>query len=203
MSTVNRDYFNRIVQLCEDAGIDLVLVRSPILDKAVVAPPPFAELAASYGLEYHDFNDFEFNRINFFDKRHVNILGGLRTSFYTAQILSDRLGIPFNETAYAQYQSILVKDLAVTLDGDMLTYRLVMVEQDSPDAEFRWHVTDAQGNILADEDFAPQPSVTFPLPAEGDYQIALEIRNRVNPAVNASALLTERYDPSWQELASN
>ena len=202
ISDVNRDYFDRIVRMCEAAGVELVLVRAPILDKAVIAPPPFADLAASYGLDYHDYNDFEFNRINFYDKRHVNILGGLRTSFYTAQVLSDKLGIPFDETAYTQYQAILVKDLAVTLDGDMLTYRLLMVD-DSPDAEFRWHVTDAQGNVLADEDFAPQPSVTFPLPAEGDYQIALEIRNRVNPALNASALLTERYDPSWQELASN
>lgn len=196
ISAENAAYFERLMALCESAGVELLPVQAPVLDTPAIVTPPMAEFMAAHHLDFHDLNALDFKRIHFNDTRHLNIFGGMLASVHTAQLLSERLGIPIDEVALAQYRAILVRDLAIELEGDTITYRLVMVEAGSPDAEFRWHVTDEMGNVLADVDYAARPEVTFTLPAEGKYIIDVTIRNRLNPEVNASALLTERYDPA-------
>jgi hypothetical protein len=114
-----------------------------------------AEFMAAHHLDFHDLNALDFKRIHFNDTRHLNIFGGMLASVHTAELLSNRLGIPINEVALEQYRAILVRDLAIELEGDTITYRLVMVEAGSSDAEFRWYVTDEMGNVLADLDYAP------------------------------------------------
>ena len=87
----NEYWLRKIIQLCEEKGIELWLIKSPsnLLAEDKEQLNTVERLAEEYGLVFRDFNeDYEAIGLSgerFFDKNHLDGLGADRFSRYLAQ----------------------------------------------------------------------------------------------------------------------
>lgn len=97
ISEKSLDYFMRIVSLCREQGIRLILVKTPTVDLEKYQPysNAAARLAEELGLDFYDFNKMaEETGIeggDFYFDTHLNLSGARKLSLCLGQILLDSL----------------------------------------------------------------------------------------------------------------
>lgn len=94
-------YLDKMVELCEENGVELILVKAPSLypywyeewDQQMV------DYAAEHGLKYYNFLDvteeigLDFSQDTYDAGLHLNLSGAEKLSHYFGQILQDEVGI--------------------------------------------------------------------------------------------------------------
>lgn len=98
MLPVMREYLDRMVQLCADRDIKLVLTKSPTMFYSQEAYYAVCEYAGEHDLEYIDFNEetiyhsagLDFARDSC-DTDHASTLGAVKISDYIGQWLLDKV----------------------------------------------------------------------------------------------------------------
>lgn len=99
ISDKSLDYFMRIVSLCREEGIELILVKTPTVDLEKYQPysNAAAKLAEELGLDFYDFNKMaEETGIeggDFYFDTHLNLGGARKLSLCLGEILLDTLAL--------------------------------------------------------------------------------------------------------------
>lgn len=90
----SREYFNEIVELCDENEIQLILISTPACDWTTVQSDVVQKLADEYQVEYWDFNrsdEYEsigiYDMTDYKDRNHLNVYGAEKFS----AVLADRL----------------------------------------------------------------------------------------------------------------
>lgn len=117
MDPYNLDYLNRILTLCRERGIRVILVTTPLADAYLCQYDNFqyfyewyTELAAQWELTYYDFNLLKEksalfpDRTFYFDHLHLNDAGAEKYSKVFAELLlRAQAGEDLSELFYASY----------------------------------------------------------------------------------------------------
>lgn len=99
LSEKNEQYLREFIEICQDNGIELWLVKAPsnISPENLAKMHAAAGIAAEYGVPFDDFNSEQAYaaigitaRENFFDQRHMDIVGSTRFSRYFAGLMLER-----------------------------------------------------------------------------------------------------------------
>lgn len=98
------EYFNKIVKLCSDNGIELILFRAPAELPAVWSQPYYnsvCELAQSLSIPYIDFNTESVSNacgynysVDQAEMSHPNIYGASKVSKYLADYIHENYDLP-------------------------------------------------------------------------------------------------------------
>jgi hypothetical protein len=89
VSETNINYLGKIVELCENKGIKLFLITTPLSEDyremtPVLMKLKFYEIIKDVGLEknveYYDFSEYSMQEDHFSDHNHLNILGAAMIS---------------------------------------------------------------------------------------------------------------------------
>ncbi len=95
----NTQYLREFIELCAENDIELWLVKAPcnLEPENQAKMNAVAQIAAEYGLPFDNFNgEDDYTAIgitareNFFDQRHMDIVGSTRFSEYFAQLMVER-----------------------------------------------------------------------------------------------------------------
>lgn len=96
MKPVMEEYFNRIVDLCAEKGIYLMLVRTPTTSDTYGAYNCMQQVSTDRGLLFFDFNDYRFYGACGYDylhdnadDSHPNLSGARKLTDFVGQILRD------------------------------------------------------------------------------------------------------------------
>lgn len=95
ISDKTMDYFMRIVSLCRERGIELILVKTPTVDLEKYQPysNAAAEIADELGLAFYDFNkmgeETGIEGKDFYFDTHLNLGGARKLSLCLGEILLD------------------------------------------------------------------------------------------------------------------
>lgn len=101
MVETSREYLDKIVTLCTEKNIQLILAKIPC-GESIARYKATKEYADSHGLPYYDFNEeILYNEINYNASEnllsHPNYLGAEKVSLYIGNLLAYRYGIPPRE----------------------------------------------------------------------------------------------------------
>ena len=116
----NLEYLDRILTLCREQGIEVILVTTPLSDAYLCQCVNlqffrdwYAELAAKWDLAYYDFNLLKDksalfpDRSCFFDELHLNDEGAEKYSEYFARLLlRARAGEDLSDLFYPSYSEM-------------------------------------------------------------------------------------------------
>lgn len=116
----NLDYLDRIVSLCEDEGIELVLVTTPLSKEFVCTYGDFdvsygwyRDYAQAHGLRFYDFNLYKEketllpDKAAFFDELHLNDEGAASFSRLFAELeLRAQAGEDLSGLFYEDYEAL-------------------------------------------------------------------------------------------------
>lgn len=97
ISDKSLDYFMRIVSLCREEGIELILVKTPTVDLEKYQPYSNAVtgLAEELGLDFYDFNKMSeetgIDGRDFYYDTHLNLGGARKLSLSLGEILLEKL----------------------------------------------------------------------------------------------------------------
>ena len=111
ISEKSLDYFMRIVSLCREEGIKLILVKTPTVDLEKYQPysNAVAEMAKELGLDFYDFNKMReetgIEGEDFYFDTHLNLSGARKLSLCLGEILLDSLDLRDHrgDEAYASW----------------------------------------------------------------------------------------------------
>lgn len=133
LSEKNEKYLREFIEICQENNIALWLTKAPsnIRPSDLSKMHAAAEIAAEYGVPFDDFNSEEAYaaigitaRENFFDQRHMNIVGATRFSDYFAGLLLERYpDLPRDaddadwQAGYEAYQSDIADAVANPVAG--------------------------------------------------------------------------------------
>jgi len=98
LSPKSLDYFMRIVSLCRERGIPLILIKTPSIDIKKYQPccNTVAELAEREGLPFYNFNrmgeETGITAEDFYFDTHLNLSGARKLSRALADILQGQIG---------------------------------------------------------------------------------------------------------------
>lgn len=114
LSAKNEAYLREFIDICKQNGIDLWLVKAPsnIAPENMEKMNAVAALAAAHGVPFDDFNSEQAYAAigiqadeNFFDQRHMDIVGASRFSEYFAELMRARYPDLPQDTENAAYQA--------------------------------------------------------------------------------------------------
>ncbi|MGN0366669.1 MAG: hypothetical protein ACI4E5_12125 [Suilimivivens sp.] len=113
LGSLGVEYFNKIYQLCEEEGIQLILYNVPMIDFNTNLHNQIQELANEYGLEYLDLCMLE-NEVGIdydtdaVDTHHLNLWGSYKTSVYFGQYLQEKYAFEDKRgnTEYADWDAV-------------------------------------------------------------------------------------------------
>lgn len=193
------DALNDVLALARARNIDVILVDAPTIWTTTMDLPedtPTRRVAEMSGVPFVDANigPAEFDRIHFQDFGHLNQFGSAVLTLYLTELIAECLDVSIATTHFEHYRSILIDDLVVMRQNNQMIYSLETVVEDSPGAEFAWRVVDANNTTLLMLPYSDQNTIVFPLPDEGMYTIEMSVRNRYNPALRFTGILTERFE---------
>lgn len=127
------DYMDRIVQVCDENDIRLILVNTPYKDGTVEKYNSVSAYAAERQIPYYDLNvkehyealGYDFGEDNA-DKRHSNVWGATKITGYIGKLLSEEYGIAGREDAQweetAEAYELSKKDCELTKITDIYEY---------------------------------------------------------------------------------
>ena len=137
LSAKNGQYLREFIELCQAEGIDLWLTKAPsnLSPENLQIMNAAAEIAAEYGVPFEDFNreeDYAAIGItaekNFFDQRHMDIVGATRFSDYFSGLLTARYphlttdpDNPAWAADYETYQAAVADAIANPVEGKTTT----------------------------------------------------------------------------------
>ena len=106
LGEVGVEYLDRIVGLCEEEGIELVLVKTPSVYWTMAKHNAIAAYAEEHGLDFYDLNEeglyeelgFEFDEDSL-DGQHANLSGAIKITDFMGGLLSDEYGLEAHESA--------------------------------------------------------------------------------------------------------
>ena len=115
MQEDQRIYLEKTIQLFQDAGVRVTLIKTPKKDWTYTRMLGASEVAEQYGVDFLDFNTkklFEAaglsTKKDFADQEHLNLNGALKLTDYLAEYLSDK--VSFNQAVLTEKDAA---DLAV------------------------------------------------------------------------------------------
>lgn len=134
------DYMDRIVQLCEEKQIALLLVNTPYRDGSIEKHNAVKAYADQHQLPFYDFcakKDYQAAGLNFAvdnaDSKHANLWGAIKMTDYIGKILSEEYQIAARQDAQwdqtAEYFEQVKKDCELTRVTNMPQY-LSMLQDD-------------------------------------------------------------------------
>lgn len=132
MVPVMREYLDRIVRLCADRDIELVLTKSPSMFYSQEAYYAVCEYAGENDLEYIDFNEetiyhdagLDFARDSC-DTDHASISGAMKISDYIGEWLQGKVSCGWEDEQWerrAQYYQHYLKDKNLGKETDLCQY---------------------------------------------------------------------------------
>lgn len=96
MDPLMEEYFNRIVELCAEKGIYLMLVRTPTTSDTYGAYNRMQQVSEDRGILFFDFNDYRFYAACGYDYQHdnaddshPNLSGARKLTDFVGQLLRD------------------------------------------------------------------------------------------------------------------
>lgn len=111
MSDIDAEYLNKIIQLCQERGIDLYVIKTPVVysDEEHSVLNSVKQLCEESGMEYYDMSldsddwgfDFNEDMLNFF---HNNTSGAAKVTTRLGRILSERYD--FSDSATHEYSYV-------------------------------------------------------------------------------------------------
>lgn len=98
--TVMQEYLDKMVELCQENNIELILTFTPSVAGSVEKNKTLTQYALEHNLTYLDFNDkalynaidYDFKRDNA-DEGHANLWGAVKLTNYVGSILQDKFNI--------------------------------------------------------------------------------------------------------------
>ena len=101
MMPLMAEYLDRIVQLCRDRGVALVLVKTPTVIHTPGRSRAVQDYADEHGLLFVDFNhtDYYYSELSYDfwsdngDGEHANLWGAEKLTDYMGTLLYDELGV--------------------------------------------------------------------------------------------------------------
>lgn len=127
------EYLNRILQLCEENEIKLILVKTPSTAGNVGKYNFLNQYAAEHNVQYIDFNEkslymeigYDF-QIDNRDNDHLNIWGGKKVTDYIGRVLVDQyavnIGASVEHEKLLGYYDAVKRDCGVRLVTDFCEY---------------------------------------------------------------------------------
>jgi hypothetical protein len=176
------EYLEKMVQLCKENNIELVLVTAPMLSITpdqvdYYAPFDADSFAISHGIRQIKFEGLELNQLDFSDSAHVNIFGSEKISIEIANQLAGIMDLPINEAALQYYQSSLFSGYTLNAINGVYELALIPLHADAP-LEYRWKIENADTNhVIMTTEWSAQNSFQFSLAIDANYHIDVEIRN--------------------------
>ena len=133
LSAKNEQYLREFIELCQENEIALWMVKAPcnISPENLKKMHAAAEIAAEYDVPFDDFNSVEsYEAIgirpneNFFDQRHMDIVGATRFNDYFIPLLTERYpDLPADpddpdwQTCYDVYEAAVADAIANPVPG--------------------------------------------------------------------------------------
>lgn len=130
MFDTSQEYLDKIVALCAEKNIQLILTNIPC-GESIERYKSTRDYAAAHGLPYYDFNEMTlYNAIHYNDGEdllsHPNYRGAEKISLYLGSLLATEYGVPSREDAsYDQSRAVYNHALAnidLTLTTDPCDY---------------------------------------------------------------------------------
>ncbi len=132
MVPVMREYLDKLVELCKENGIELVLVKTPTMFYSREAHNTVSAYAYENGLEYIDFNEegiYHDAGLIFAqdscDTDHVSVSGAMKVSDYVGEWLFDKVPNGQKDEQWekrARYYSHYLKDEGLKTETDIYRY---------------------------------------------------------------------------------
>ncbi len=133
MVELMREYLDKIRVLCEEHGIQLVLVKTPAMSQDIGKYNTMQAYASEHQLLFYDFNEqalyqeigYQFAMDNA-DSGHGNLWGAKKVTSYLGKILTENCGIEGKihtdwENSRAYYEQVQ-KDVALTKETNIYPY---------------------------------------------------------------------------------
>ena len=140
MLPVMQAYLDKIVALCAERGINLVLTKSPTMYYSREAYNAVSAYAFENNLEYIDFNEENIYRaagLDFArdscDTDHANISGAVKMSDYIGEWLSDKVACGCEDEQWerrAHYYQHYLKDESLKTETDLCQYLPMLTDED-------------------------------------------------------------------------
>ncbi len=140
MVPLMQEYLNRIVSLCKEQGIELILVKTPTVQTNIAKYNTLVDYAEENGIPYIDFNEEEiYQSCNFdfskdaADGEHLNIWGAEKITDYMGRYFEEHCKIEKRSDAQwdssSAYYAGIKKNCALSKVVDMNEY-LQMIQDD-------------------------------------------------------------------------
>jgi hypothetical protein len=177
-----KTYLDKIVQLCRENGIQLVLTRVPMvnwLQSSVSSIAPFdtEEYAVEQNVPFIKFDRSSLTHLHFVNNGHVNIFGSVNLSIQMAQKIGEILNVPVDVGQLAYYQSFVFSDYKFAGYNDAFGIQLYP-RNDGMSLEYDWSVTDlSTGKTVLSSGWNKSDKYQFTLDHGGIYGITVTIRN--------------------------
>ncbi|MGM9612064.1 MAG: hypothetical protein ACI3XZ_01025 [Butyricicoccus sp.] len=137
LSAKNEQYLREFIEICQQNDIELWLIKAPcnISPENLQKMHTAAEIAAEYGVPFNDFNrEASYDAIgitaedNFFDQRHMDVVGATRFNKYFIPLLTERYpNLPTDpndpqwQADYEIYQQAVAEAIANPVPGKTST----------------------------------------------------------------------------------
>lgn len=137
MVDTSRKYLDKIVELCNEENIKLILVNIPC-DEPIARYKSTKEYAESRGIAYYDFNEAKlYNKIDYNASEnllsHPNYLGAEKISLYIGKLLLTEYNVPPREdNSYDLSRNLYdhkIKNIKLVANTDIYQY-LEMINDD-------------------------------------------------------------------------
>ena len=165
MHQFNKKYLDKIVELCRENSISLILVKAPYRANSIDCYNTINEYADSKGIEYIDFNEQKlYESINYdyqndnADTDHVALSGTQKITCYLGEVLKDKYNL--NSYVDEQWESTrdyyqgVIKDSYLTNIGDLKQYLSALKDErytvfiESRDADKREYIMEIAANDI-------------------------------------------------------
>lgn len=139
MVPVMREYLDKIVRLCEDRGIELVLTKSPTMFYSQENYRAVCEYAGENGLEYIDFNEESVYQgagldfaVDSCDTDHASVSGAMKISDYIGEWLLDKVSHGWEDEQWerrAQFYHHYMKDRELVSEKELCQYLRMLQDE--------------------------------------------------------------------------
>lgn len=139
INEVMYEYLERIVDLCAENDIELVLIKTPTTSETMARYNAMVQFAEEHGVVFYDMNEvsiyeaagIDFNA-DFVDYGHANLNGALKVTAWLGELLSTEYGLEAHvnatwEDSRGTYEC-MVADYWLAAETDLDAYLTVLVE---------------------------------------------------------------------------
>lgn len=197
MSEYSLKYLNKIVKLCREEGIQLVLVTTPFTDFYLQAVGNYdtfyeymKEYAADHGIEYYDFNFCKpdiltFQEDDFMDYHHLSGKGAAKYSAVFAEVMTSYDAAERQTLFYGSVQEKMeqlpLQTMGISLQkltDEENTYCITTIANYDVEVEYRICVLDEQGaeqELI--QDFSGENIIKCPPGGAATYKITVRMKD--------------------------